>query len=252
MERTPRHSLIKRLQTEMPRGAPFGVDALEALGITPKLAARYVEHGWLIRLGRGVYAFPGDELTAHGSVKLLQTRVKDLHVGGKSALALQGVRHNLAPRDTLVLWGEAKAALPEWFTSRYPARYASAKLFDWPDAKLAKLTLTTPPGVTDGLQVSTPERAAMEMLYEVGTNQGLEEARNLFEGLRNLRKEVTGRLLACCTSVKAVRLFLTWSRQTNLMDVDTLREHHRLRVGSEARWMGRLKDGTLLTLKQYG
>jgi hypothetical protein len=155
-------------------------------------------------------------------------------------------------REGLVLWGDQRFVLPEWFTSRFPSRYVSAALFEWPDGKLAKATVSTPAGAADGLLASTPERAALEMLYEVGTNQGLEEARNLFEGLRNLRKDVAGRLLACCTSVKAVRLFLTWSRQTSLVDVDTMREHYRLRVGSENRWMSRLKDGTLLTLKQYG
>lgn len=236
----------------MPRGRPFDVASLTALGVTPQLAARYAKHGWVVRLGQGVYSFPGDELTRDGCVLLLQRRVEGLHVGGKSALALHAVRHNLTVRDTLVLWGDQRFVLPEWFTSRFPSRYLSAKLFEWPDAKLATATLSSPAGATDGLRASTPERAALEMLYEVGTNQGLEEARNLFEGLRNLRKDVAGRLLACCTSVKAVRLFLTWTRQTGVLDVDTLREHYRLRVGSENRWMARLKDGTLLTLKQYG
>jgi hypothetical protein len=252
MERSPRHGLIKQLQAGMPRGRPFDVARLSTLGVGPQLAARYVKHGWLMRLGQGIYGFPGDDLTRDGCVLLLQARVHELHVGGKSALALHGVRHNLAVRDGLVLWGDQRFVLPDWFTSRFPSRYVSAKLFEWSDAKLATSTVTTPPGVTEGLRVSTPERAALEMLYEVGTNQGLEEARNVFEGLRNLRKDVTGRLLACCTSVKAVRLFLTWSRYTKVMDVDTLREHYRLRVGSENRWMARLKDGTLLTLKQYG
>lgn len=236
----------------MPRGRPFDLPSLTRLGVTPQLAARYVNHGWLVRLGQGVYSFPGDNLTRDGCVQLLQERVCGLHIGGKSALALHAVRHNLAVRDTLILWGDQRFVLPEWFTSRFPSRYVSAKLFAWPDAQLATATLSSPAGATDGLRASTPERAALEMLYEVGTNQGLEEARNLFEGLRNLRKDVAGRLLASCTSVKAVRLFLTWSRQTNVLDVDTLREHYRLRVGSENRWMARLKDGTLLTLKQYG
>lgn len=236
----------------MPRGRPFDVAGLAELGISPQLAARYAAHGWVVRLGQGVYCFPGDELTRDGCVLFLAKRVEGLHVGGKSALALHGVRHNVAVREMLVLWGDQRFVLPEWFTSRFPSRYVSAALFEWPDGKLAKGTLSTPAGAADGLWASSPERAALEMLYEVGTNQGLEEARNLFEGLRNLRKDVAGRLLACCTSVKAVRLFLTWSRQTSVVDVDTMREHYRLRVGSENRWMTRLKDGTLLTLKQYG
>jgi len=252
MKRTLRHSLIKSLQTGLPRGMPFDLAALSRLGISAKQAAQYAETGWLVRLAQGVYAFPADDLGAHGAVKFLQTRVPGLHVGGKSALALQGVRHNLGARDPLVLWGDARFALPDWFTARFPARYVSAGLFDWPDDSLAAKGLTTPPGVTEGLWVSVPERATLELLSEVGTHQGLEEARNLFDGLRNLRKDTLGALLACCTSVKTVRLFLTWARETKVIDVDALRQQYTLPVGSDKRWMSRLKDGTLLSLSPHG
>lgn len=252
MGRTVKHSLIKRLQTEMPRAAPFDLTALSHLGISAKQAAHYAGTGWLVRLAQGVYAFPGSALDAHETVKFLQARVPGLHVGGKSALNLQGVRHNLHSREQLVLWGAARFALPEWFTSRFPARYVSAELFNWTDESLDSKSLTTPPSATNGLLVSAPERAVLELLYEVGTHQGLEEARNLFEGLRNPRKEMLGRLLACCTSVKTVRLFLTWARETQLLDVDALQQQHTLPVGSNSRWMSRLKDGTLLTLKPHG
>lgn len=76
--------------------------------MSAKLAAYYASTGWLERLGHGVYAFPGDTLDAHGAVKLLQTRVAGLHVGGKSALALRGVRHNLSSRERLILWGDVQ------------------------------------------------------------------------------------------------------------------------------------------------
>lgn len=245
-------SLIKRVQTELPRNVPFDLDALERLGVSAKLAAYYADSGWLTRVGQGVYAFPSDDLNPHGAVKLLQGRVAGLHVAGKSALALQGVRHNLAPREPLVLWGDARFVLPTWFKSRFPARYAAAQLFSWSNEDMPTQTLTTPPGVTEGLHVSVPERAVLEMLYEVGTHQGLEEARNLFDGLRNLRTVVMGQLLLCCTSVKAVRLFLTWARETRVVDVDALLQQHALPVGSDKRWMSRLKDGTLLTLRPHG
>ena len=252
MRRVSRHGLIKRLQEELPRGAPFDMAALRQLGISDQIASRYVKEGWLVRVGHGIYAFPKDELTPHGMVKLLQSRVEGLHLGGKSALALQGVRHNLSTREQLVLWGDARCELPQWFTSRQPARYVAVKLFEWTDEKLPMLTLTTPPGEAEGLLVSTPERGAIEMLYDVGKNESLEEARNIFEGLGTLRKDVTGQLLSCCTSVKAVRLFLSWARETQILDVDVLREMYPLRVGSSQRWMHRLKDGTLLSLKPYG
>ena len=247
-----KHSLIKQLQTSLPRGAPIDVRALARLGISAKLAAHYAATGWLVRLAQGVYAFPADELSAHGTIRFLQARVAGLHVAGKSALALQGVRHNLGMRAQWVLWGDVRFALPAWFTARFPARYVSARLFEWPDEALAAKTLATPPGVTEGLRVSVPERALLELLYDVGTHQGLEEAHNLFENLGNPRKEMLGRLLACCTSVKTVRLFLTWARETKLVDVAVLKQQYTLPVGSDKRWMTRLKDGTLLSLKPHG
>lgn len=248
----PKHSLIKRLQTEQPRGRPFDARALAALGVSPQLAAKYVRGGWLVRLGRGVYAFPGDELTREGCVHYLQGRVPGLHVGGKSALALQGVQHNLSARATLVLWGDQRYVLPDWFTSRHPARYVSMTLFKWPRDLPSEKTLTTPPGTTGALRVSVPERAVLELLGEVGTHESLEEAHNLFAGLRNPRKDLMARVLMSCTSVKAVRLFLTWARETQLVDVDQMRKQHKLPVGSHLRWMSRMKDGALLTLKPYG
>ena len=252
MERTTRHQIIKNLQATLPRGAPFDLALLESFGVSPQLAARYVESGWLVRLGHGAYAYPNDTFDAKGALLFMQRRVASLHIGGKSALVLQGVRHNLGLRDTLVLWGETRFVLPSWFTERFPARYVNAHLFDWPDSKLAEKTLHTPPGQPQGLRVAVPERATLELLYEAGTRESLEEARNLFDGLRSPRKEVLGRLLSCCTSVKAVRLFLTWARETGVVDVDGLLQQYPVRTGSDKRWMTRLDDGTLLSLKPYG
>lgn len=238
----------------MPRGEPFDLARLKALGISAGLAAQYVESGWLVRLGQGVYAFAGDDWTAHGGIKLLQRRLPGLHVAGKSALALQGVRHNLARRETLVLWGDVRLnKMPDWFTQRYPARYVGTQLFDWSQQEgLDARTRHTPPGVTEGLLVSVPERAVLELLHDVGTKQGVEEARALFDGLRHPRLAVMGRLLSCCTSVKTVRLFLTWARETELLDVDALLSTYSIPVGSSRRWVTRLKDGNLMSLKPHG
>lgn len=252
MERVSRHNLIKRLLVGIPRGAPFDIATLKRLGITSQAASHYAKEGWLVRIGHGVYAFPNDELTPHGMVKLLQNKIKGLHIGGKSALALQGVRHNLRTREQMVLWGDSRCVLPHWFTSQQPARYVSAKLFTWTDKELSKLTLTTPPGLSKDLLVSSPERSTMELLFDVGKTESLEESRNIFDGLSNLRRDVTGRLLACCSSVKTVRLFLAWARETQIVDVDALREMYPLQVGSQKRWIHRLNDGTLLSLKPYG
>lgn len=252
MSGTSRHQVIKRLQADLPRGAPFGLDALDQMDVSPQLAAHYAKEGWLTRLGQGVYAFPNDDFGVQGAIAFLQSRVPGLHLGGRSALALLGVRHNLGRGDVTVLWGDGRFNLPAWFTSRFAARYVHAHLFDWPDAGFAGITQGTPPGHRQGLQVSIAERAILELLYEAGTKQSLEEARNLFDGLRAPRMDLLGALLACCRSVKAVRLFLAWARETNLLDVDDLLAKYSVRTGSDKRWMSRLDDGTLLSLRPHG
>lgn len=251
MERNSRYNLIKRLQADLPRGAPFDLATLATFGVSPKLAADYAKSGWLVRLAQGVYAFPNDHFSAYGALQFLQRHVPGLHVGGKSALALHGIRHNLG-RDTLVLWGDTRYALPDWFTTRFPARYVYARLFEWPDNMLAAKTLGTPPGQPDASCVSVAERAVLEMLYDAGTRQSLEEARNIFDGLRTPRKDLLGQLLACCTSVKTIRMFLTWARETGVVNVDDILAHYCLRTGSNKRWMSQLPDGTLLSLKPHG
>ena len=219
---------------------------LDAQGVSAFLAAKYARSGWLRRLAQGVYAFAGDTLNREQCLLFLQSQISGLHVAGKTALAWQGVRHNLSPHEHLMLWGDDKRAkLPLWFVDQFPASYRSTTLFS---SKATTSGIGTPPGLLKGVHVSVPERAVLEMLYEVGKSQDLEEARNLFESLRGLRLEVMGELLSQCASVKTVRLFLLWAKETEVLNVGELREKYSLPVGSLSRWMGRMADGTLLSL----
>jgi hypothetical protein len=251
MRGNPERNLLKLLQTSQNRGAPFGVAELGRLGISAKRASRYVESGWLTRLGQGVYAFAGDSLDREATLLFLQGRVPGLHTAGRSALALQGVRQYLG-NGQLTLWGDQRYTLPDWFTERFSARYTCTRLFDWSDPSEASRTLITPPGSRTGLHVSVPERAVLELLHEVDTRQALEEARSLLESLRSLRPATIGPLLSCCTRVKTVRLFLELARETAVLDVDALLARHPVAAGSQHRWIGRLADGTPLTLKPHG
>ncbi len=241
-----RHSLIKSLQVSVQRGQPMDLAMLAAQGVSAFLAAKHARSGWLKRLSQGVYAFAGDTLNRDQCLLFLQGRISGLHVAGKTALAWQGVRHNLSAREQLVMWGDDKRAkLPPWFVEQFPASYRSTALFS---AKANSAGIGTPPDLLEGVRVSVPERAVLEMLCEVGKSQDMEEAKNLFESLRGLRFEVMGDLLSQCTSVKTVRLFLLWAKETEVLNVGALREKYSLPVGRSAMWMGRMADGTLLSL----
>ena len=230
----------------LPRGVPLSSEGLTASGISVALAAYYVKAGWLVRLERGVFMFPGDELRRDASLTFLAKRIPGLHVGGKTALGWWGVRHNLPVREQLCLWGNEPARLPEWFLSRFPSRYESRNLFG---AKLPRQYALRPlPETTDGPPVAEPERALLEMLSDVGISQGIEEARQIMEGVRSVREDVMAMLLKHCQRIKVIRLCSQWSEELQLPWAAAVRVMTKKRTGT-SRWSARMKDGTTLTLK---
>lgn len=246
MALSTRTNLLQSLQTGLPRGAPFDIQALRALGVSSALASHHLKAGWLVRLGRGVFMFPNDDLQRDACLKFIATRTPGLHVAGKTALAWRGVRHNLPPREQLCLWGDAPGKLPEWFTARFPARYTARRLFG---RRLpAGFGLQPLPETPNGPSVSVPERALLEMLSEVGVSQGIEEARNIMEGVRAVRPEVLAPLLKSCLRVKAVRLCVQWAEEMSLDWAAAARQAAK-RTSGRGRWTARLKDGTTLILK---
>jgi hypothetical protein len=224
---------------------------LSRLGISSALAHYYLRSGWLERLGRGAFALPNDTLELGHSIKFLAKRVPGLHVGAKTALAWRGVRHNLSFSSAEPVWlfGDASPRLPPWFTNRFTVNYTRRNLFSRrlpPGYGLGPL-----PETPDGPLVSEPERALLEMLGEVGLRQGVEEARNIMEGLESLRRENLETLLKHCTRVKVVRLCVSWADELKLPWAENARRAAPAKArASSSRWTLRLKDGTTLSLKR--
>jgi hypothetical protein len=239
-------SLIKKLQTSLPRGAPIDTAALKGLGISAALAHEYVRSGWLIRLGRGVFMFAGDRLERDATLGFLARRTEGLHVAARTALEWHGFRQNLAHREVISLRATRNVTLPEWFLERFPARCSAPRLFS--DGMPPGFGLAFLPELPYGPLVSVPERALLEMLSEVGVRQEVEEARSVMESVRQLRTQVLTAILQACLMRKAVRLCVTWSAELGLSWADVAARAAAGRVGT-GRWIRRLKDGRTLILK---
>lgn len=232
---------LNALFTKVSPGTPLTSAHLADLGISSNLAGQYAKAGWLTRLGHGVYARANDVLDVHRALGVVQQAIEGLHVGGKTALDWHGVRHYVSQRPTLHLYGWEAASLPAWFTERFPADYRRKRLFrEQPLAMLHVLRHESGESL-----VSSPERALLEMLSEVGLRQPLQEAREIAESTRHLRSKVLKQLLEQCTSVKTVRLCLQLGRELKLpwekkLDADTLR------AGSKSPWVARSPEGLLV------
>ena len=215
------------------------------MGISADLAVHYGRSGWLKRLGRGVYCRPGDALSLHPSLVALQQQVTGLHVGGKAALDWYGVRQYVSQQAVLHLYGWVAARLPEWFVKHFASEYHRKRLFDEKPGQMLGVGRFEN---RDGAPlVSTPERALLELLDEVGVRQPLQEAKEITESTYSLRAEVLMDLLRRCTSVKTVRLCLKLGRELSLPWAPKL-DPEALPRGSARPWISKSRDG-LLVLK---
>ena len=242
---TIKTSKLHLLYTDLPHGVPITSAQLAKLGISADLAVHYERAGWLIRLGRGVYYKPGETLALHPSLLVLEHKIAGIHVGGKTALQWYGVNQYVAQHTVLQLYGWVTARVPEWFTTHFPNEYHRKRLFEeTPERMLRVGRFENRNGVP---KVSSPERALLELLSEVGTRQPLQEAREITETTYNFRADVLTDLLTRCTSVKTVRLCLQLGTEMSLPWAKKLNAKS-LPTGSNRSWVARSKNG-LLVLK---
>lgn len=246
METPKGHFSFKHVLAKLPRGEPLGTMTLEQQGVSAFRASALARSGWLTHLARGVYMLPGDTLSRDACLAFLSNQVPGLHVGSKTALAWRGVRHNVAFREVLTLWGDRSKPLPVWFTQRFECRYQSTQLFD---VELPRDFAMQPlPAGRPDVLVSVPERALLELLSDVGKGQSLDEARHLVETLTSLRDNVLDKLLAHTTRIKVVRLAHALAQEFELPWA-ALAAQQSQRLGGGRRWIAVSRSGERLDLK---
>lgn len=199
---------VQLLMAEAPRGQPLDPAMLRGWGISPAQTTYLVNAGWLLQLSKGAYLLRGDSPTTEGIVTYLDRRIPGLHVGGKTALNWQGVRHNIAFRPRITLWGQRSHRFPPWVSQHMPCTYQTTWLFD--ETFSLKDFLKPLPVRSPHVLVSVPELALLELVSDIGKRgakgQSLEEALHLVDTLRNLRADVLIELLQHCGRIKVLRL----------------------------------------------
>ncbi|VAW97032.1 Ynd [hydrothermal vent metagenome] len=245
---------LNKLMTLLPEGVAAPSSWFEYKGYSRQLVRKYVQGKWLVALGRGVYAHPTADVNWQGLVLGIQQLAElPFHVGGISALNLEGYAHYLplGGEKKYHLWGQAK--VPAWVkavTLKEELQFHTSKIFDSSDNEVA----TAPSGVRDWvLQVSTPERAIMEVLYDVrGDAHSFTHAMELFEGLTTLRPSKVNHLLQHCKSVKVKRLFLFMMEQFSYSWIKRV-EIDRIDLGSGKRVVvkgGKLNKKYMITVPE--
>jgi Transcriptional regulator, AbiEi antitoxin, Type IV TA system/Transcriptional regulator, AbiEi antitoxin N-terminal domain len=214
-----RNEKLNRLQRLLPEGLLVDTTWLDAHGYRRQWREKYVAHGWLEGVTRGVYQRPGpstDVALAWQRVVISLQRLLgvQVHVGGRTALELVGRSHYVplqGPRDVHLY---AAAPLPSWvFRVPADARFVAhrrSKLFG-PDMPQISAWVWGHWGWT--LDVSSEERALCELLDQVPERETFHQADVLMESASTLSPRRVQTLLEACQSVKVKRLFLWFAER---------------------------------------
>lgn len=210
--------------------------------ITRPLIHRYLNAGLLRKLGGGTYVKAKDNLDWQAAIFTAQTELNlPIHVGGRSVFDLFGTSQylNLGKRPTVFVVVREKVRVPIWLKQNdwgVGFQFKTSKLFEEDLGlevfKKSKFEIT----------VSSRERAVMEVIDILNLSDSFEALEQYFEGLTNIRSELTQKLLETCNSVKVKRVFLYMVTKLDL-PVSKKLDMKKIYLGSGKRIV--MKNGVL-------
>lgn len=197
---------LNQMLEQTPQGTVITSTWLKSIGISNDLQQSYKKNDWIYSIGYGAFVKYNDTPTFRGAVYTMQKQLaSDVHFGAKSALMFQGINH-FVQLDGFqwFLFSSYKTSQPKWFIE-----YFKNNKYQWikTDFLPSNLGMTVYNDIFL-VNVSTPERAILEMLYLAPNFISLKETYQTLELLVNLRPKLLQELLESCSSVKVKRLFL--------------------------------------------
>lgn len=209
---------LNQFLANLPSGVVLPSSWLTKQGISRKLQWWYSQSGWLRHLAAGSYCRTDQSISWAGTVRGLQFYLGlPIHVAAKSALILHGRSHYLPMGGLrkIILFTTPEVTIPTWLHQINEFKEELCVV------KKELFHLKKPVGVGSKeiygleIQLSSPERAIIEVMHLVPKLQTYEEAVLLMEGLNNLRPKLVNQLMQNCKSIKAKRLFLHCAEHYN-------------------------------------
>ncbi len=207
---------LNHLLKAWPKGTVAVSSWLKNQGVYRQLSDVYEKSSWIESIGHGAFKQSEDNVDWQGGVYALQDQLKlNVHVGGRSAMEMQGQMHfvPLGENYPVFLFG-LKRFLPVWFIEhqwKQLVTYVYTNSFPYEK----KIGLTKKDMGAFSITLSSNELAIMEVLYLVDKNETYEHASLLMEGLKTLRPAVVQELLEKTSSIKVKRLFMHFAEYFN-------------------------------------
>jgi hypothetical protein len=226
-----KESKLRNLLKLWPMHTALPVAWLKTKGFSKSLIQRYVSSGWLEYLDRGVVVRPGDSIDWSGMLWGLQ-QLCQFHVGGKTALELQGKAHFIKFQENeIYVFSHRGFKFPKWMEKnkqKFEFINTPANLF------LSQVGLKIFDFGEFQLQISNPARAFCEYMYVAEKFHSYDESYYIMENLHLLSSDLMQEALEECTSVKIKRLVLCLAKIQNVSWYQNL-DKSKFELGSGAR-----------------
>lgn len=247
----------KKLSELLPEGVITVPAWLIKNGFERSAIDNLVKSGALTAIHHGVYVRGSAPLQWQAIVYSLQSILQmDLVLGGLTSLEMQGFSHYLSfsEKKTIHLYGKTK--MPAWLNTLLPG-----VTFIWHPEKelLGRKKKLIPSQVKslnsfvvrrewregfNDLQLSSQERAFLEVLADVPEKISFEHADQLIQGMTSLSPRSLQELLELCGNVKVKRLFFWLADRHNYVWLQKL-DKERIDFGKGNRML--IKGGKLDT-----
>lgn len=218
---------------------------LEKEGISRQLSSFYVKSGWIEKIGQGAFIKAGDRVDWTGGLHTLQHQLNlNVHLGGRSLLEIIGSGHfvPMGSKRQIYVYADQKSVqnrLPKWFLFAFKESVNMTYLPRGLFLESYGIELLEQPNFS--INVSSKERALMEVLALVPQVVNYSHVYLLFQGQETLRPSVVQKLLECCVSFKVKRLFLhlgkkcglSWLNRINLEHIDLGKSKIQIGVGGQ-------------------
>jgi hypothetical protein len=206
------HTIINQLLQAWPQGTAATTRWLEQQKVSRQLQFQYQKSGWIEAIGVGAFKRAGGQIGWKGGFYALQTQLHlPIHVGGLTAIILQGAGHYVRFKEEIQLFGPPQIWPPKWFKDyAWEEKITFHRTGFLPES----LGLTSYEDKTFSVGISSLERAVLEALYLAPKQVDIVECFHLLEGLAGLRPDLLQELLEHCASVKVKRLFFYLAEKT--------------------------------------
>lgn len=223
--------MLKTLLNLWPMHTALPVSYLKEKGYSKSLIQRYKASGWLHYLGRGVVGRPNDTIEWSGLLWGLQ-QLYSFHVGGKTALELQGKSHFVKFKENKVyVFSQNDFTFPKWLKEiNTQVNLINIQTNLFPDAT----GLKSHDFGEYQLNISNAARAFCEYMYLTEKYHGFDEAYYLMENLQFLSGDIMQEALEKCKSVKVKRLVLCLAKIQNVNWYKDL-DRSKIDIGSGVR-----------------